>query len=154
MSDAIKAGDIMTAEVITVSPDDHVEKVARLLLDHNISGLPVVDGEGRLVGIVSEGDLVQQEKKVKGPIYTIILGSVIYLESSQRFLEDLKRSTALRVNELMTSKKLYTAGIDTGVEEVAAMMVEKGINRVPVVDENNKLLGIITRQDILKANYK
>lgn len=154
MSDKIKAGEIMTADVITVSPDDDVEKVARLLLEHNISGLPVVDGEGKLVGIVSEGDLVLQEKKVKGPIYTIILGSVIYLESPQRFLEDLKRSTALRVNELMTTKKLYTAGADTSVEEVATMMVEKGINRVPVVDQNNKLLGIITRQDILKATYK
>ena len=154
MSDKIKAGEIMTADVITVSPDDDVEKVARLLLEHNISGLPVVDGEGKLVGIVSEGDLVLQEKKVKGPIYTIILGSVIYLESPQRFLEDVKRSTALRVNELMTSKKLYTADAEAGVEEVATMMVEKGINRVPVVDKNNKLLGIITRQDILKATYK
>lgn len=147
------AGDIMTTEVITVSPDDDVEKVARLLLEHHISGLPVVDGGGKLVGVISEGDLVGREKEVRGPSYTVFLGAVIYLERPQRFLDELKRTVALKVGELMSSKKIYTVGPESTVEEVATIIVEKGINRVPVVDGEQKLLGIITRQDILKSAY-
>lgn len=154
MADPVLARDIMTTEVITVSPDDDVEKVARLLLEHQISGLPVIDGGGKLVGVISEGDLVGREKKFRGPSYTVFLGAVIYLESPQRFLDELKRTIALKVGELMSSKKIYMVGPESTVEEVATIIVEKGINRVPVVDGEHKLLGIITRQDILKSTYR
>ena len=153
MADPVLARDIMTTEVITVSPDDDVEKVARLLLEHQISGLPVIDGGGKLVGVISEGDLVGREKEFKGPSYTVFLGAVIYLERPQRFLDELKRTIALKVSELMSSKKIYMVGPESTVEEVATIIVEKGINRVPVVDGEHKLLGIITRQDILKSTY-
>lgn len=146
------ARDIMTTEVITVHPDDDVEKVARLLLEHHISGLPVVDHGGKLVGVVSEDDLVFREKKVRTPFYVVIFDSPIYLEKPQRFIEDVKRTVAQKVGELM-STKLYTVGPEASVENVATIMVERGINRVPVVDADNMLVGIISRQDIIRAAF-
>lgn len=142
----------MTTAVITVNPDDEVEKVARLLLEHHISGLPVVDEEGQLVGIITEGDLVFQEKKIRAPLYTVILGGVIYLEKPQHFIDELKRTIARKVGELM-STKLHTVGPDASVEDIATIMVERNINRVPVVDEDNKLIGIVSRQDIIRATH-
>jgi len=146
----ILARDIMTKEVITVHPGDDVEKVARLLIEHNISGLPVTDLEGKVLGVISEGDLVIREKEIKAPAYGEILGAVFYLESQKKFFEDLKRTIARNVEELM-SKKVYTVGPEAAVPEISALMVKKGINRVPVVDKDNKLLGIVSRQDIIKA---
>ncbi|MFZ5899167.1 MAG: CBS domain-containing protein [Bacillota bacterium] len=150
MAKDLKAREIMTTEVVTVSPDDDVEKVARLLLEHHISGLPVVDGDGKLVGVITEGDLIFQEKKIRAPLYTVILDTVIYLEKPQRFVDELKRTVAQKVGELM-STRLYTVGPDASVEDIATIMVEKSINRVPVVDSDNKLVGIVSRQDIIRA---
>lgn len=144
-----RAGHIMTKEVITVKPADEVEKAARLLLEHKISGLPVVDEENRVVGVISEGDLVIREKEVKAPAFSEVLGGVIFLESQKRFFEELKKTIALTVEELM-SRRIFTVDEEATLEEVATIMSKKGVNRVPVVDGDNRLLGIITRQDVIR----
>ncbi len=144
------AKDIMTTEVVTVHPDDNVEKVAQLLLEHHISGLPVVDKDGKLVGVVTEGDLVFREKKVRAPLFVMIFDSLIYLEKPKRFIEEIRRTVAQKVDELM-STKLYTVGPDASIEEVATIIVDRNINRVPVVDADKRLLGIISRQDVIRA---
>ncbi|KAF1083835.1 Inosine-5'-monophosphate dehydrogenase [Sporotomaculum syntrophicum] len=148
-----KAKDIMTANVITVNSNDDVDKMARLLLEHRISGLPVVDDNGKLVGVVSETDLVFQEKPVRAPFYVVLFDSPIYLENPNRFIHDVKRAVAQKVGALM-STKLYTVGPDASIEDVATIVTEKDVNRVPVVDNDGKLIGIITRQDIIKASFK
>ncbi len=148
-----KAKDIMTANVITVNANDDVDKMARLLLEHRISGLPVVDDNGKLVGVVSETDLVFQEKPVRTPFYVVLFDSPIYLENPNRFIHDIKRAVAQKVGVLM-STKLYTVGPDALIEDVATIITEKDVNRVPVVDNVGKLIGIITRQDIIKASFK
>lgn len=147
-----KAKDIMTTDVITVHPKDNVEKLARLLLEHKISGLPVVDDDGKLVGVVSEGDLVFQEKQVRNPFYVVLFDSPIYLERPKRFIEDVKRAVAREVGDLMSSSP-YTVGPEATVQTVATIITEKGVNRVPVVDPNGKLVGIISRQDIIRATF-
>ena len=144
-----RAGEIMTEKVVSVRPSDEVEKAARLLLEHKISGLPVVDDENRVVGMISEGDLVLRAKEVKAPAFSEILGGVVFLESQKRFFTELKKTIALSVGELMTNK-VYTVGEEATLEQIATLMSAKGINRVPVVDKDNKLLGIVTRQDIIK----
>lgn len=146
----ILAGDIMSRDVISVGPGDEIEKVIRILLENRISGLPVVDEDGKVIGIISEGDLIAREKNLKGPAFTGILGGIIYLESPKRFEEELKKTIALKVSELM-SKKVHAVDEKTSLNDIATMMIEKGINRVPVLDNNNKIIGIITRHDILKA---
>jgi len=152
MNETLKAKDIMTKKVITASPADDVEQVARLLTKHRISGMPVVDEERKVVGMISEGDLVLREKKVEAPGYTEILGAVLYLDSPKKFFDEVKKVMALQVGELMATK-VYAVDADTGVDEVATIMVEKGINRVPVLDQEKRLVGLITRQDILRSVY-
>ncbi|MEW6540897.1 MAG: CBS domain-containing protein [Bacillota bacterium] len=146
------AKDIMTTEVVTVHPDDNVEKVAQLLLEHHISGLPVVDKDGKLVGVVTEGDLVFREKKVRAPLFVMIFDSLIYLEKPKRFIEEIRRTVAQKVDELM-STKLYTVGPDAPIEDVATIIVDRKINRVPVIDADKRLLGIISRQDVIRATF-
>ena len=152
MAGKVLAKDIMTKEVITVNADDTIEKVAQLMLNHHVSGMPVVDGEGKLVGIISEGDLLIQDKEIKAPAMTVFLGGIIYLENPRRFNKELKRIIALKVSELM-SQKVYSVGPEDPIEKVIKIMSEKEVNRVPVLDDNKRVLGIISRQDIIKATH-
>ena len=152
MAGKVLAKDIMTKEVITVNADDTIEKVAQLMLNHHVSGMPVVDGEGKLVGIISEGDLLIQDKEIKAPAMTVFLGGIIYFENPSRFNKELKRIIALKVSELM-SQKVYSVGPEDPIEKVIKIMSEKEVNRVPVLDDNKRVLGIISRQDIIKATH-
>ena len=149
MSDKIAAEDIMTREVITVSPDDDVQTAANLLLEHHISGLPVIDGNGKVVGVITEADLIIRDKEFKGPSYINFLDGIIYLENPQRFQQQLKKMTEQKVKGLMTTR-VFTVEPDTPVEKIVTIITDKKVNRVPVVSPDGKLLGIVTRHDILK----
>lgn len=142
----------MTTEVITVKPDQNIEEVARLLSNNKISGLPVVDTEGRLVGVITENDLIHRARTLHIPFYVTLFDSIIFLENPVRFNEDLKKLGASRVEEIMT-KKVTTVEEDTPVSEIARTMTEKSINRVPVV-RDGKLVGIVSRNDIVRSLVK
>jgi len=144
--------EVMTTRVITVNTDDSVETCSKLLLEHNISGLPVLDQEGNLVGIVTEGDLIRRASRIKAPGYLEILGGIIYLDSPKKFVEDIKRTMAYLAGDMM-SHKLVTVNQHDTVKEAATLMLENNIARLPVVDENGKLLGIISRRDIMEQLY-
>lgn len=143
------AKDIMTHQVVTVTPDMLVPEVARLLIENRVSGLPVVNADHELIGIVSEGDLISKEASLKTPPILSLLGGFIYLESPNRFETELRKVTAVKVKDLMT-RKVIAVSEDTPVSEVASIMVEKRINRVPVL-RHKKLVGIITRADIVQS---
>ena len=145
----LKAGDIMTKEVIAVHPETEIVQAARLLLEHHINGLPVVDQEGRLKGIICQDDLVTQQKKIPIPSYFILLDSLIPLTSQKDIEKALKKMAAVTVGEAM-STDLITVGPDTELEEIATLMVKHNIHTVPVID-GGKLLGIIGKEDILKT---
>lgn len=145
----LKAGDIMTKEVIAVHPETEIVQAARLLLEHHINGLPVVDQEGRLEGIICQDDLVTQQKKIPIPSYFILLDSLIPLTSQKDIEKALKKMAAVTVGEAM-STDLITVGPDTELEEIATLMVKHNIHTVPVIDEG-KLVGIIGKEDILKT---
>lgn len=144
------AKDVMTSDVIVVTKETTVTEVARLLVEHKVSGLPVVDEERRVLGMVSERDLIYQDKKLHTPAFLEILGGVIYLENPQRVASDLQKMTAAKVAEIMTSK-VYSVKEDSPIEDIATIMVERQVNRVPVVDADGKLAGIVSRQDLVKA---
>lgn len=147
------AKDIMTKDVITVHKDDVIESVIKLLLENNISGAPVVDDEGILLGIVSEGDLIYKSKKFHFPLYFTILDSYIFLEQPKMIEEQISKMTAYKVESMM-STVVHSVKQEDTVEEIATIMNEKGVNRVPVVDENKKVVGIVTRKDIIKSYSK
>ena len=144
--------DVMTTDVITVSIGDSVETCAKLLQEHNISGLPVLDEAGRVAGVVTEGDLIRRASRVKAPGYLEILGGLIYLGSPKKFVEELQRAMSLEAGQLMSKNVVFISPEDT-VEKAATLMVEKRISRLPVVDEQQKLIGIVSRRDIMSSLY-
>ncbi len=145
----LKARDIMTKEVITVQPDTGIVEAAKLLLEHNINGLPVVDKEGRLKGIICQSDLIAQQRKISLPSFFIVLDSIIPISSYKNIEKELHKMAAITVVEAMTSDPI-TVGPETGLEEIATLMVKKNIHTMPVIDQG-KLVGIIGKADILRT---
>lgn len=149
----MKARDIMTVNVISVKRDTLIKDIAHILVENRIGGVPVVDDGGRVVGIISETDLVSKEKNVHIPSYITVLQGVIYLESFKRFEEDIRKITAYKAEDIMTAE-VEKVHEDDDVETIANIMIEKGVNRVPVVDSEGKLRGIICRYDIIKSMFR
>ncbi len=144
--------DVMTEQVITVTTDDPVEKCANLMLKHNISGLPVLDQGGRVVGMVTEGDLIRRASRIKAPGYLEILGGLIYLGSPTKFVNEIKRAMSLTAGEMMT-KKVVSVGPEASIEEAATLMVDHEVNRLPVLNAAGEVVGIVSRRDIMKHLY-
>jgi len=143
------AEDIMTKKVIVVHPETEIIQAARLLLEHHINGLPVVDREGRLEGMICQDDLVTQQKKIPLPSYFILLDSLIPLSSQKDIERALKKMAAITVAEAMSTDPL-TVGPETELEEIATLMVKHNIHTVPVL-EGGRLVGIIGKEDILRT---
>ena len=146
------AKDIMTREVITVSANDRVEEVARLLVENKISGIPVINDERHVVGIITEKDLMVRARELRVPFYVTLFDSIIFLDNPIRFNNDIKKYTATTVKDAMTTK-VQVVEEDTPIGLIVEIMQSKEINRVPVV-RHGKLVGIITRNDILKSLVK
>ncbi|AKL96782.1 CBS domain-containing protein [Clostridium aceticum] len=143
------AKDIMTKEVITVKKEDTVEDVIKLLLEHNISGVPVVNEENNVVGMITEGDLIYRSKELHIPAYFTLLDSYIFLENPKTLEVQIKKMAGYLVKDVMTEKVIVVDQEET-MEEIATIMVKKKINRVPVV-KDHQLVGIVSRRDIIRA---
>jgi CBS domain-containing protein len=105
-----------------------------------------------VAGVVTEGDLIRRASRVKAPGYLEILGGLIYLGSPKKFVEELQRAMSLEAGQLMSKNVIFIGPEDT-VEKAATLMVEKRISRLPVVDEKQKLIGIVSRRDIMGSLY-
>lgn len=143
------AADIMTRKVITVTTETPVKELARILMENTISGVPVVDDRGTVIGVVTESDLIDQNKKVHIPTVVTILDSFIYLESPERMEQEIRKIAGSTVADIYTSKA-KTVTPATPVDELATIMSEKSIHTLPVV-ENGKLLGVIGKKDIIRT---
>lgn len=143
-----KAKDIMVRDVITVQRDTTIKDIAKILIDHGISGVPVLDDTDALVGIVSEGDLLRKETSPRLPDYVNILGAVIYYNGVERYREDFKKLLANDAASIMT-EKVVSVSEETEINKIAQLMLEHNIKRVPVV-KDGKVVGIISRADIMK----
>ncbi len=142
--------DIMTKEVITVTENDTVKKCANLLITHNLSGLPVIDENDKVVGMVTEGDLIRRASRIKGPAALEVLGGIFYLETPKKFMDDLVKTMGNLAKDVM-SKDVITVGPDKVIEDAATLLVQNKIKRLPVEDSEGKLIGIVSRKDIM--NY-
>ena len=141
-----RVADIMERAVVTIGPKATVKELAVLLRDKDVRGLPVVD-EGRLVGVVTEGDIVAQDADLHFPHYIQFLDSFIYLESTKKFEERLKKAVGTTVGDIMTDEVFSVAPQDP-MSAAATLMRDHKINLVPVVD-GDKLVGIVTRHDVI-----
>ena len=139
----MRVKDVMTTKVVRVSPDNSVRQAARLMFDNNVSGVPVVDDEGRLLGIISEGDLMRRTELCSGAT-----ASQPGLAADDIAAAYVKRCS-WRVGDAMTADPV-TIDEDASVARVAKILQERGIKRVPVT-RNGELVGIVSRRDLLQA---
>ena len=143
------AKDIMTSDVITVREDTTIDEVSRLFVEKHISGLPVVNQYNKLVGVISEGDLMYKHKPVKPPTF-INLFDGLFPVARKEFLEDMKRIAAHEVKDLMTKPAIY-AYEDTSIGDLATLIVEKKVNRIPIVNEIMEVVGLVSRHDLVRS---
>ncbi len=144
--------DIMERDPITVGRDDDVESVIRVLREHELPGVPVVNGSGKLVGIITENDLILRDEQadLHLPHHLDIMGGVIYLESMKHFEERITKAFASTGEDMMTADPI-TVTPDAPVEEAANLIAKHKHNRLPVVDDDGRLVGVVTRLDGLDA---
>ena len=145
----LTAKDIMTKDVLSVRPDTSIEELSSILVKNEISGVPVVDDSGALYGIVTENDLISRNKRLHIPTVVSFLDAAIYLESSKKFEQEVKRLTATRVGDIC-SRKVVTISEDTTVIDIATIMTEKKVQLLPVL-RGGKVVGIVGKRDMVKA---
>lgn len=143
------AADIMTRKVITVTPDTSVKDLAKVLTTDNISGVPVVDESGSLLGVVTESDLIFQNKKIHIPTAVSILDSFIFLESPDKLEQEMRKIAGSTVEDIY-SPEAVTVLEETPIDELATIMSEKNIHTLPVLKEG-EIVGIIGKKDIIKS---
>jgi len=145
----LTAKNIMTRDLITVSPDTEIAHAAKLLLEKGINGIPVVDKKGELVGIICQSDLIAQQKRLPIPSIFTLLDGFIPLTSMKHFEKAVQKIAATTVADAMTPKPV-TVRTETSIEELASLMVDKNFHTLPVVDEG-KLVGVVGKEDVLRT---
>ena len=153
---AVLAKEIMTTPVISVKPDTSLKRTAEILDENCFSGMPVIDDEEHVIGIVSEADILRYTQQIIGqplrdPHQVFTKGKeVLHVDITHRGVEVIELVASTNVETLMTTDVISVAESDP-IHKVSCLMYEHGINRVPVVDRENKLVGIITRADLIRA---
>lgn len=145
----LNASDIMTTDVITVKKDTSLKDLAKILYKNHINGVPVVDNDGLLLGIICESDLIRKDKKLHIPTVVAIFDAVVYLESPKSIEKEFKRISATTVEDLYT-KKAISVDEKTPIDEIATIMTQKKIYTIPVMD-GDLLVGIIGKADLIRT---
>jgi CBS domain-containing protein len=139
----------MTRNPVTVTRETTVEELAKVFLEHRIGTIPVTDGEGKLVGVVTETDLVEQDRNLHLPTIVTLFDWVFYLEDDSRFRRELQKITGRTVADLYTADAV-TVSADTSIDRVADLMADKRISAIPVTD-GDRLVGIVSRIDLIRT---
>ena len=145
----LTAREIMTSDVVTVTTDTSLKELAQKFVETRHSNMPVLDSTGKLVGMISETDLIEQQKPLHIPTVMALFDGVFYLDSEKRFKEQVDRVTATTVGELC-SRKPVTCGPEATVREIAALMSKHKVHLVPVV-MSGKMVGVVARLDLIRA---
>ncbi|MFB3926589.1 MAG: CBS domain-containing protein [Syntrophales bacterium] len=145
----LRAKDIMTKKVITVSPETEILEAARILLQNHLNGLPVVDDENRLKGIICQSDLIYQQKKIPLPSFFTILDGTIPLRLPADVDAEMRKIAALKVSQAMTPDPISIEP-ETTLDEIATLMVKHKVHTLPVQDRGI-LVGVIGKEDVLRT---
>lgn len=145
----LTAKDIMSKTVITVKRDLPIKELSKLFIEHKVNGFPVVDEDDKVIGIVTEGDLIDQNKNLHMPTVISLFDAVIYLESDNQFNKEVKKMTGTTVDDIYTSKPVIVDP-KTSLSECATLMANKNVHTLPVV-EKGKLLGVIGKIDLIRG---
>lgn len=143
--------DLMNPDVVTVSESASVEEAVATLTERDVSGAPVVDDDGRLVGLLDDDDLLLSRARVHAPSAIEILGAYIPLPGTlQRFEDELRHALAQTVADLMDPQPPTLTKDDTA-EDAATLMLSHDVSRVPVVDDDRRVVGLVSRHDLVVA---
>ena len=145
----LKAKDIMSHEVIVVAESDSVRELAVTLITHKINGVPVVDDANQVVGVVTESDLIFQNKKVHIPTAVAILDSFLFLERPNKMDAEMKKIAGSKVSDIC-SYEIVSVTPETPLDELATLMAEKKVHTLPVL-EGGELVGVIGQTDIIRT---
>ena len=143
-------GEVMSAPVLTVTAETLLQDAVSLLNDHHVSGLPVVDGEGVLVGELTEQDLMVRESGVDVGPYVMLLDSVIYLRNPLNWDRQVHQVLGNSVGDLM-HRDSHSCEVSLPLPKAASMLHDKGTQRLIVVDADRRPVGVLTRGDVVRA---
>jgi len=145
----LTAEDIMSKTVITVEKDTSISELSELFIEYNINGLPVVNDEEKVIGIVTQGDLIEQNKNLHIPTVITLFDAVLFLESEKKFETDVKKLTGNKVEDIYSADAI-TVSVDTEINEIATIMAEKDVHTLPVMN-GEKLVGVIGKLDLIRG---
>ena len=145
----LTAEDIMTREVHTVHQDTDIKDLAKKFVDYNVHAMPVLNDDGRVSGMVTQTDLVEQDKPLHIPTVISLFDWVIYLENPKKFSEEVRKVTARKVGEIC-SKDFVSCAPEDSVAAVASLMVDNKVHLVPVLDDG-RMVGVVSRLDIIRS---
>lgn len=145
----LTAREIMTSEVVTVTEKTSLKELASKFVETRYSNMPVVNDNDELVGMISETDLVEQQKPLHIPTVMALFDGVFYLDSEKSFKAEVDRVTATTVGELC-NRKPVTCPPDTTVREIAALMSKHKVHLLPVV-EGGRMIGVVSRLDMIRS---
>ena len=150
MPDDTPVRDVMTADVATLRPEQAVPEAADVLAEMNIGAMPVVDADGRLVGVLRDEDLIVSEARVHVPTFINFLGLGVPFPGEMHHLEkELKKIAGATVGDVMDSDP-PTITADASISDLATLMHDKSVTHVPVIDADRKVVGIVARGDVVR----
>lgn len=149
----MRAKDVMIRNVIFVNKEDKLDQVISVLMKNHVSGVPVVDKDNHLVGIVTQKDLVTKENGINISSYITLMESILLVDEKMTNQAVSKKLEGLTAADVM-STPVYAVHLETTIEEIVTLMMNRHINRIPVVDRENQLVGIIGRNDLLPILIK
>lgn len=145
-----RVSDIMATDIPTVAPTDSIATVAKLLAHHRIPGVPVVADDGEIIGIITEGDIVERDADVTVPSFFSFFDAVIELDAGRPFSDDVRHALATTAEELMSSP-VYNILPTATLNELATLMIQENVNPVPVVNDDLQLIGLVSRADLVRV---
>ena len=145
----LTAQEIMTREVVTVTAETSLKELASKFVETRYGNIPVVDSAGKLIGVISETDLIEQQKPLHIPTVMALFDGVFYLDSQKRFKEQVDRVTATTVGELCNREPI-TCSPESTVREIAGLMSKHSVHLLPVVEEGD-MVGVVSRLDMIRV---
>ena len=142
--------DVMTTDVLSFAPHEPVTQAMRRLVERGVSGGPVVGAGNKVVGMLTDSDLIVQDVQLHAPTVIEILGAVIELPTTQKkFEEELHKAVGMTVGEVM-NPDVVSCRADDSIEDAATLMHDRDISRLAVLDGDGRLVGVLARRDILR----
>ena len=143
------ARDIMTKNVVTVRKDQPISDLSQLFIKNHFNGVPVLDDTGKVAGVVTQGDLIEQNKNLHIPTVIALFDAVLFIDSEKKFENDVKKLTGSIIEDIYQPNAI-TISMDAELNEITTLMANNDVHTLPVLD-GDILVGIIGKKDIILA---